>query len=69
MKYPKPRMKISELEELGYKRDYLLSIAKSRGINRTYKIASRLNEGKKNSPFYFDTEALEKYERDKCNGR
>ena len=68
MKYPKQRMKISELTKLGFKRDYLLAIARSRA-NREYKIASKENLGKKNSPYYFDTEALEKYERSKCDGR
>lgn len=69
MDYPKPMMKISELTKMGYSKEWLLEIARSRVINRDYKIVTQKNPAKKNSPFYFDTEALEKYRRARSTGR
>ena len=62
-------MKISELTKLGFSREELLEIARSRVINRDYRIVTQKNPAKKNSPFYFDTAALEKYRRAKSTGR
>ena len=67
MEYPKALMTIKELETMGYKRDELLEIYRSRAINRNFRIACKMSDAP-NSPIKFDTEALEKYRRSRCTG-
>lgn len=55
--YPKPIMKISELIEMGFTRDYLLGIY----ALPTQDFAWKQNATKRNSPIMFDTEKLEEY--------
>lgn len=64
MKYPKQVMKINELVEMGYSRDYLLGIYR----NRHQNIAWKSGKGGKTSTIFFDTEELEKYRRASCTG-
>ncbi len=68
MKYPKQVMKISELTKMGFAKSELLEIARSRSINKNHAIAWQKNASKSNSPYYFDTEELEKYRKSKCTG-
>lgn len=56
MEYPKPIMKITELEkQLGFPKEYLMYAYRSRGQN----FASKINPTKKNSPIIFDTAGFE----------
>lgn len=57
MKYPKPVMRITELEKLGFPRESLMAAYRRRG--QTY--AWKANPAKRNSPIIFDTEAFEKW--------
>lgn len=78
MKYPKKVMTIRELtrtddkenpeNNIGFSKEWLLEIYRSRSINRQFRIAWKQNENKPNSTIYFDTEALEKYRKSKCTG-
>ena len=63
MKYPRQIMRITELERLGFPREYLEAIYR----RRNQKIAWKMN-GKKNSPILFDTEELEKVRVAACVG-
>jgi hypothetical protein len=62
MKYPKQRMKIKELVEMGYSKVELMKIHNNRGIQRDYRISRKMSDAP-NSPIVFDTEQLAKYER------
>ena len=64
MNYPKQVMTITELRKMGYPKEWLLSIYRSRHQD----IAWKMDESKSNSPILFDTEALEKYRKSKCTG-
>ncbi|MCI8887970.1 MAG: hypothetical protein HFG70_07765 [Hungatella sp.] len=55
MKYPKPIMRISELQKMGFPQEYLMYAYHSRNQN----FASKSNPTKKNSPIFFDTEGFE----------
>lgn len=68
MKYPKPRMTISELNEYGWTRFELMSIYRNRAINRDHSIAEKVGKGGRTSTIKFDTEALEKYRKSRCTG-
>jgi len=68
MTYPKAIMTIKQLMELGYPKEWLFKIYRSRTINRDHSIAWKMDESKKTSTILFDTEALEKYRRSLCTG-
>jgi hypothetical protein len=55
MKYPKQIMKITELIEMGFPRQFLLRAYLSRGQN----FAQKMDPLKKKSPIVFDTEGFE----------
>lgn len=57
MDYPKPVMKATELEKMGFPRGFLISAYRRKG--QTY--AWKMNPTKINSPIVFDTEAFEKW--------
>lgn len=57
MNYPKPVMKATELEKMGFPREFLLYAFRRRG--QTY--AWKMNPTKINSPIVFDTGAFEKW--------
>ena len=57
MKYPKKIMKLSELTELGYKKEYLMNCYRTKG----QRFAQKQNPLKGNSPIIFDTEQFEKW--------
>lgn len=56
MDYPKPVMKATELEKMGFPRNYLLKAYRRTGQNYAWKTTSA-----KNSPIVFDTEKFEKW--------
>ncbi len=56
MDYPKPVMRATELEKMGFPRDYLLYAYRRRGQNYAWKATPASN-----SPILFDTEAFEKW--------
>ncbi len=55
MKYPKPIMSLSELEKLGFRRDYLYQMAH----RRNQKYATRTSD-KKRAKIMFDTDRFER---------
>ncbi|MBE5852876.1 MAG: hypothetical protein E7299_08045 [Lachnospiraceae bacterium] len=57
MEYPKPIMKITELEKLGYSREFLLNAFYDK--NQTF--AWKINPTAKNSLILFETAGLEEY--------
>lgn len=57
MKYPKPVMRITELEDMGFPREHLEYCYRKKGQNFAWK----LNPTKSNSPIIFDTEEFEKF--------
>ena len=61
MQYPKPVMKISELQEMGFTKDWLMFVFRQRNQTIAWKITPA-----KNSAILFDTEALEKYRKAHC---
>ena len=63
-KHPKPIMKLSELIEMGYPKEWLLSIYR----NRHQDVAWKMDESKSNSPILFDTEELERFRKSQCTG-
>lgn len=68
-KYPKAIMTLKELKEvMGFSEEYLRTIARDRKLNKEYGIACKQNPKKKNSPYMFDTEALDKYRKAHCTG-
>ena len=58
--YPKKVMKISELTELGFTRDYLLAVY----ANPKQDFAWKMNATKKTSPICFDTAGFEKWRQE-----
>lgn len=56
MVYPKPVMRATELEKMGFPRDYLLYAYRRKGQSYAWK-----STPKKNSPILFDTVAFEKW--------
>ena len=56
MNYPKPVMRATELERMGFPRDYLLYAYRRKGQSYAWKATP-----KKNSPILFDTVAFEKW--------
>lgn len=57
MKYPRQIMKISDLEQMGFPKEYLLRAYHSRG--QTF--ATKMNPAKRNSPVIFDTEGFDQW--------
>ena len=57
MEYPKAIMRVKELEEMGYPREYLFRAYYSRNQDFAWK----QNPMKSNSPVLFDTEKFEKW--------
>ena len=57
MKYPRQIMKISDLEHMGFPKEYLLRAYHSRG--QTF--ATKMNPAKPNSPIIFNTEGLDQW--------
>lgn len=56
MQYAAQVMRLTELQKMGYSREYLLNVFRT-----TQGIAWKMNPTKPNSPICFDTERLEKY--------
>ena len=57
MKYPRQIMKISDLEQMGFPKEYLLRAYRSRG--QTF--ATKMNPSKTNSPIIFNTEGFDQW--------
>ncbi len=57
MKYPRQIMKISDLEQMGFPKEYLLRDYHSRG--QTF--ATKMNPAKRNSPIIFNTEGFDRW--------
>ena len=57
MNYPKPVMKATELEKMGFPREFLLYAFRRKG----QAFAWKMNPTKINSPIVFDTEVFEKW--------
>lgn len=64
MQYPKKVMTIKELREMGFPKEYLMGIYRS----RRQKIAWKTGTGGKTSTILFDTEELEKHRISRCTG-
>ncbi len=60
MKYPKPIMRKSELMEMGFPEECLMTAYRSLGQNFAHKI----NPTKVNSAIIFDTEGFEKWRQE-----
>ncbi len=56
MTYPKQVMKMSELQKMGFPRDFLLYAYRRKGQNYARKATPAIN-----SPILFDTEEFEKW--------
>lgn len=65
MKYEKAVMKFSELQKMGFPREWLLMVFRTQGQR---KIAWKMSMAE-NSPILFDTEELEKFRKSQCVGR
>lgn len=65
MNYPKPVMKKSELEKMGFPDEFLLYAYRRRGQTYAWKV----NPTKKNSPIVFDTESFEKWRVQMASGK
>ena len=63
MQYPKPVMKISELEKMGFTKDWLMYVFRIRNQTIAWKISPA-----RNSVILFDTEALERFRKSQCGG-
>ena len=57
MKYPRQIMKISDLEQMGFPKEYLLRAYHSRG--QTF--ATKMNPAKRNSPIIFNVEGFDQW--------
>ncbi len=57
MEYPKPIMRKSELEKMGFPSEYLKRAYNSRGQS----FARKINPLCENSPIFFDTTGFEKW--------
>ncbi len=58
-KYPKRIMRLSELEKLGYTKEYLMKQYRIRG----QKFAKKQDPTRRNSPIIFDTELFERQQQ------
>lgn len=61
MKYPSQVMRLTELVKMGFSERFLREIYTTKGQEVAWK-----NAPGKNSPIYFDTEALEKIRISQC---
>jgi len=61
MKYPSQVMRLTELVKMGFSERFLREIYATKGQEVAWKNATG-----KNSPIYFDTEALEKIRISQC---
>lgn len=61
MTYPKQVMKITELEKMGFTRDWLMYVYRRHNQTIAWKLSPA-----KNSVILYDTEALEKFRRAQC---
>ena len=57
MKYPRQIMKISDLEQMGFPKEYILRAYHSRG--QTF--ATKMNPAKRNSPIIFNVEGFDQW--------
>lgn len=57
MDYPKPVMKATELQKMGFPREFLLFAYRRKGQAYAWK----MNPTKINSPIIFDTESFERW--------
>lgn len=64
MQYKKPVMRLKELEEMGFPREWLLAVYKN---TPRKSIAWKISTSS-NSPILFDTEAFEEYRKAQCTG-
>ncbi len=62
MVYPKPFMRLQELQNMGLPKDFLLMAYRSKG--QTF--AQKMNPLKPNSPIIFETESFERWRIDRC---
>lgn len=62
MTYPKAVMKATELEKMGFTREYLMYAFRFKG----QKFAWKMNPTKINSPIVFDTEEFDKWRLRNC---
>ncbi|MCI9439318.1 MAG: hypothetical protein HFH85_19660 [Lachnospiraceae bacterium] len=62
MEYPKPVMRLQELQKMGLPKEFLFSAYRSKG--QTF--AQKINPLKPNSPIIFDTEEFEKWRIGRC---
>ena len=65
MNYPKPVMKIAELIQMGFPKEWLMYVFRMQGKKG---IAWKKSMAE-NSPILFDTEELEKFRKAHCTGR
>lgn len=64
MNYPKQVMTVKELRGMGFPKEFLLEIYRS----RNQKIAWKTGTGGRTSTILFDTEELEKFRKAQCTG-
>lgn len=57
MTYKKPVMRLTELEKMGFSREYLLRAYRTKNQN----FARKMDGTKSNSPIIFDTEEFDKW--------
>lgn len=57
MKYPSDVMRIADLEQMGFPKEYLLRAYHSRG--QTF--ATKMNPAKRNSPIIFNVEGFDQW--------
>ena len=63
--YPKAEMRLRELVEMGFSKEWLLSIAKNAYLQSEYNVAHRTSDAP-NAPYIFNTAALERIRKNKC---
>lgn len=57
MEYPKPVMRLTELQEMGFSKEYLMKAYRS----KEQVFAWKIDMTKENSPILFDTKQFEQY--------
>lgn len=62
MVYPKPFMRLQELQGMGLPKEFLFMAYRSKG--QTF--AQKMNPSKPNSPIIFETESFERWRIDRC---
>lgn len=61
MEYPKPVMRLTELEKMGFPKSFLMSVYRQRNQKIAWKLSSA-----NNSPILFDTAQLEQFRKASC---